>query len=104
MPNIPITMSKLRTIIRLYEDRRGLKTIAEMARTRNTVKKYVSRWNSLSMSYEEFERLAEHYGAAVSPARTRKPKDKSHVKNTVKLIYKDIFTALNGLHCPDMPL
>jgi transposase len=56
------------------------------------------------MSYEEFERLAEHYGAAVYPARTRKPKDKSHVKNTVKLIYKDIFTALNGLHCPDMPL
>ena len=48
MPNIPITMSKLRTIIRLYEDRRGLKTIAEMARTRNTVKKYVSRWKSSS--------------------------------------------------------
>ena len=99
MPNIPITMSKLRTIIRLYEDHRGLKTIAEMARTRNMVKKYVSRWNSLSMSYEEFERLAEHYGAAVYSAHTRKPKDKSHVKNTVKLTYKDIFTALAGLYC-----
>lgn len=56
MPNTPIRMNKLRTIIRLYEDRRGLKTIAEMARTsRNTVKKYISKWNSLCMSYEEFQ-------------------------------------------------
>lgn len=282
MPNTPITMSKLRTIIRLYEDRRGLKTIAEMARTsRNTVKKYVSRWNTLDLSYdefqrksdaelnelfcvldspvisnprmdalvalmprickemgkkgmtsqkqwewyksqhpdgyaltqfrlaiqryqmisnpsmrmehkagdkmfvdytgaklwvyppgeqphqvevfvailgcslltyveavesqckedlisacenalyyyggapqaivpdnlksavtkasryepilnEEFERFAEHYGVAVYPARARKPKDKSHVENAVKLTYKDIFTALDGLHCPDI--
>lgn len=53
-------MSKLRTIIRLYEDRRGLKPIAEMARTsRNTVKKYVSLWNSLSMSYEEFQHKSD---------------------------------------------
>lgn len=56
MPNTPITMTKLRTIIRLYEDRTGLKTIAEMSRTsRNTVKKYINRWNSLGMSYEEFQ-------------------------------------------------
>jgi len=49
-------MTKLRTIIRLYEDRTGLKTIAEMARTsRNTVKKYIMRWNSLGMSFEEFQ-------------------------------------------------
>lgn len=282
MPNTPITMSKLRTIIRLYEDRCGLKIIAEMARTsRNTVKKYVSKWNSLAMSYdefqgksdaelnelfcvadkaappnprmdsllalmpqickelgkkgmtrqkqwekyiavhpdgygltqfrlaiqryqmitnpsmrmehkagdkmfvdytgsklwvyppgeqphqvevfvailgcslltyveavgsqckedligacesalyyyggvpqaivpdnlksavtqasryeptlnEEFERFAEHYGVVVCPARARKPKDKSHVENAVKLTYKDIFTRLEGLHCPDL--
>ena len=43
MPNTPITMSKLRTIIRLYEDRIGLKTISTMARTsRNTVKKILA--------------------------------------------------------------
>ena len=56
MPNTPITMSKLRTIIRLYEDRIGLKTISTMARTsRNTVKKYISKWNTLGLSYEEFQ-------------------------------------------------
>lgn len=39
MSNKPIKMNKLRTIIRLYEEQTGLKTIAVMARTsRNTVK------------------------------------------------------------------
>lgn len=51
-----ITMTKLRTIIRLYEDRMGLKTIAVMARTsRNTVKKYIHAWNSLKMGFDEFQ-------------------------------------------------
>ena len=50
----------------------------------------------------EFERFAEHYGLVVLPARVRKPKDKSHVENAVKLTYKDIFTELEGLHCPDL--
>lgn len=50
----------------------------------------------------EFERFAEHYGLVVLPARVRKPKDKSHVENAVKLTYKDIFTELDGLHCPDL--
>lgn len=48
-------MNKLRTIIRLYTDRVGLRAIAELARTsRNTVKKYVTKWNTLNLSYEEF--------------------------------------------------
>lgn len=50
----------------------------------------------------EFERFAEHYGLVVLPARVRKPKDKSHVENAVKLTYKDIFTELDGLHCLDL--
>ena len=50
----------------------------------------------------EFGRFAEHYGLVVVPARVRKPKDKSHVENAVKLTYKDIFTELEGLHCPDL--
>jgi transposase len=49
-------MTKLRTIIRLYEDLLGLKTISTMARTsRNTVKKYINTWNSLGLGYEEFQ-------------------------------------------------
>mgnify|MGYP003623290415 CR=1 FL=1 len=56
MPNIPIKMNKLRTIIRLYEEQTGLKTISAMARTsRITVKKYIHKWNSLKMPYEEFQ-------------------------------------------------
>lgn len=55
MPNKPLPMNKLRTIIRLYTDRVSLRAIAEMARTlRNTVKKYVSQRNSLILTYEEF--------------------------------------------------
>lgn len=55
-----------------------------------------------SLLTEEFERFAEHYGVTVVPARVRKPRDKSHVENAVKLTYKDIFTRINSLHCPDL--
>lgn len=55
MPNTPLKMNKLRTIIRLYTDRVGLRAILELARTsRNLVKRYVNRWNTLNLSYEEF--------------------------------------------------
>lgn len=54
MPNKTITMNKLRTIIRLYEARTGLKPIAGIVHiSRNTIKKYIHQWNSLGMSYEE---------------------------------------------------
>ena len=60
MPNIPIKMNKLRTIIRLYEEQTGLKTIATMARTsRNTVKKYIHKWNSLGISYDDFQQKSD---------------------------------------------
>lgn len=51
---------------------------------------------------EEFERFAEHYAVVVLPARVRKPRDKSHVENAVKLTYKDIFTHIEPLHCVDL--
>lgn len=41
-------------------------------------------------------------GVTVVPARVRKPRDKSHVENAVKLTYKDIFTHIESLHCPDL--
>lgn len=50
----------------------------------------------------EFERFTEHYGMEVYPAHARKPKDKAHVENAVKLTYKDIFTVIELLHCPDL--
>lgn len=51
---------------------------------------------------QEFERFGEHYGMTILPARVRKPKDKAHVENAVKLTYKDIFTVIEPLHCPDL--
>jgi transposase len=50
----------------------------------------------------EFGRFADHYGIVAFPARSGRPKDKAQVENAVKLTYKDIFTALDGLHCPDI--
>ncbi len=60
MSNTPIKMNKLRTIIRLYEEQTGLKTIAVHSRTsRNTVKKYIRKWNSIDMSYETFQQKSD---------------------------------------------
>ena len=43
---------------------------------------------------ENFKAFAEHYGIAILPARSRKPQDKAHVENMVKLSYKNIYTNL----------
>src|SRR4030095_13063417 len=41
-----------------------------------------------------FAAFAEHYGTTILPARARKPQDKSHVENMVKICYKKIYTNL----------
>jgi transposase len=41
-----------------------------------------------------FEAFAEHYGTSILPARARKPQDKSHVENMVKICYQKIYTNL----------
>ena len=41
-----------------------------------------------------FEAFAEHYGTTILPARARKPQDKSHVENMVKICYQKIYTVL----------
>lgn len=43
---------------------------------------------------ENFKRFADHYGITVVPARSRKPQDKAHVENMVKLAYQRIYTRL----------
>jgi transposase len=43
---------------------------------------------------ENFKRFADHYGTSVLPARARKPQDKAHVENMVKLAYQRIYTRL----------
>lgn len=44
---------------------------------------------------ENFAAFAEHYGVAVAPARARKPQDKAHVENMVKIVYQKIYTAID---------
>jgi transposase len=43
---------------------------------------------------ENFKTFADHYGIAVLPARSRKPQDKAHVENMVKLTYQKIYANL----------
>jgi transposase len=45
---------------------------------------------------DEFSAFAEHYRVAVVPARAYKPRDKSLVEGAVKLIYRSIYTKLDG--------
>ena len=95
MANNCITMTKLRTIIRLYEDRMGLKTIAVMARTsRNTVKKYIHIWNSLKMSFDEFQsksdtELHELFRVLQTPSRANARRD------TLESLLPEISKALS---------
>lgn len=51
---------------------------------------------------EDFAAFAEHYGCSVYPARVRYPKDKALVENAVKLIYKSVYTDLEGLMFHDL--
>ncbi len=44
-----------------------------------------------------FSDFADHYRTAVVPARARKPKDKAHVENAVKIIYSRIFAPLRNI-------
>lgn len=43
---------------------------------------------------ENFKAFADHYGMSVLPARSRKPQDKAHVENMVKISYQNIYTNL----------
>lgn len=45
---------------------------------------------------ETFAAFAEHYGVVVLPARAYRPKDKAPVENAVKLVYRSIYTRLEG--------
>jgi len=43
---------------------------------------------------ENFKCFADHYGFTILPARPRRPKDKPHVENMVKIVYQNIYTRL----------
>jgi transposase len=43
---------------------------------------------------DNYEAFADHFSMAVVPARARRPKDKAHVENAVKITYRKIFVEL----------
>ncbi len=43
-----------------------------------------------------FADFAEYYRTAILPTRARKPKDKAHVENAVKIIYQRVFAPLRN--------
>lgn len=43
---------------------------------------------------ENFKSFAHHYDIAIYPARSRKPQDKAHVENMVKIAYQRIYTNI----------
>lgn len=45
---------------------------------------------------DEFKAFAEHYSMVVLPARAYRPKDKALVEGAVRLIYKNIYSKLDG--------
>lgn len=47
---------------------------------------------------ENFKSFADHYGTTILPARARKPKDKAHVENMVKIAYQKIYTQIPEKH------
>jgi transposase len=52
----------------------------------------------------EFAAFAEHYAVTVVPARAYKPRDKSLVEGAVKLIYRSIYSRLDGRRFDDLEL
>ena len=47
-----------------------------------------------AIANENFKAFADHYGMSILAARSRKPKDKAHVENMVKLTYQNIYVSL----------
>ena len=62
----------------------------------NKASKYEAELN------ENFAALAAHYGMTVLPARARKPRDKAHVENMVKIVYQQIYAQLDPNELPTL--
>lgn len=61
MANKPISMSKIRQIIRLYTQAKGSKYISSHTGiSRNTVKKYIQVFKELQKTREEFDEMNDH--------------------------------------------
>ena len=46
---------------------------------------------------EDFLDMANHYGCGVLPARSRRPRDKSLVENTIRILYTRVYAELSDM-------
>jgi len=78
MSNKPITMQKLKQVIRLYGQGKGTKSITRMVGiSRNTVKKYLQIFHSSALSYEQFYNLNDSELASMFEVKkTHEPSQK----------------------------
>lgn len=61
MPNKPISMTKIRQVLRCYAAGKGSKTISKMLGiSRTTVKKYLHIFQVCGKSYDEIMRMEDH--------------------------------------------
>jgi len=49
-----------------------------------------------SIINRNFRYFAEHYDTHISPARPQSPKDKAHVENAVKIVYRRVFAEIRN--------
>jgi transposase len=81
MLNKPITMQKLRQVIRLYGQGKGTKSINSMLGvSRNTIKKYLHIFHTTEMSYEKFFSMSDNelsllFQVSKSPAPSQRQLD-----------------------------
>ncbi|MCX6011975.1 MAG: IS21 family transposase [Chloroflexi bacterium] len=60
MANNPITMSKIRHVLRLYFQKKGKKAISEQTGVaRNTIKKYLTIFKSLNIPFDELKEISD---------------------------------------------
>jgi len=60
MANNPITMSKIRHVLRLYFQKQGKRVISEQTGVaRNTVKKYLGFFKSLNIPFDELNKFSD---------------------------------------------
>lgn len=83
MPNKPISMSKLKQIIRLHCQGKGSKTVSQSTGvSRRTVKEYIRRFLSLQMTLDEAEALDDLklHELFFPPAKTLKVPDQARLE------------------------
>lgn len=78
---------------RAFEYMEGVPALVVPDNLKSAVTKAHRYEPSLNRTFEEF---CLHYGTAAHPTRAASPKDKAHVENMVKIVYKKVFAIIRN--------